>query len=221
MGAMPALARIVAAIPDPGRPVLLAIDGVDGSGKTTFAAHLATAFGSAGRWAFVVHEDDFLNPRAVRYRLGRDSPEGYFLDTYDLPALTVKVLDAVAARQGRHIVPAVFDYRADSPVEVAPVEVPADGVVIVEGMFLHRDELVGRWDLSVFLDVPFAETARRMAQRDGTDPDPEHPSMRRYIGGQHHYLAACDPHRRATFVVDNTDPGAPRITAAPAPAPSE
>ena len=190
---------IVAATPAPGRPVLVAVDGVDGSGKSTFAAGLADAYG--GRPVLVVHEDDFLNPRQVRYRLGRDSPEGYFLDTYDLPALIANVLDPVA--QGR-ITPAVFDHRADAPVIAETVEVPPNGVVIVEGMFLHRDELAGRWDLSVFLDVPFVETVRRMAARDGSQPDPEHPSMRRYVEGQRIYLSRCRPQQRATFVVDNS-----------------
>ncbi|MEJ7742738.1 MAG: hypothetical protein WKF73_09445 [Nocardioidaceae bacterium] len=84
--------------------------------------------------------------------------------------------------------------------------VPADAVVIVEGMFLHRDELADRWDWSVFLDVPFAETARRMAERDGSHPDPEHPSMRRYVEGQRIYLDSCRPRIRATVVLDNTSP---------------
>ena len=74
-------------------------------------------------------------------------------------------------------------------------------------MFLHRDELVERWDLSVFLDVPFTVTARRMARRDGSHPDPEHPTMRRYVEGQRIYLAACRPHERATLVLDDTRPG--------------
>ena len=196
---MDAFAAVVARTPSPGRPVLVAVDGVDGSGKTTFAAGLAQAYAGVGRPPLVVHEDDFLNPRAVRYRLGRDSPEGYFRDTYDLKALTEQVLDA-----GTRIVPAVFDHRTDTPVDAEPIEVPVDGVVIVEGMFLHREELVRRWDLSVFLDVPFIETARRMAERDGSNPDPAHPSMRRYVEGQRIYLATCRPHDRATLVIDNT-----------------
>ena len=28
--------------------------------------------------------DDFLNPAAIRHARGRDSPEGFFLDSYDL-----------------------------------------------------------------------------------------------------------------------------------------
>jgi uridine kinase len=206
-------ASIVARAPSPRRPILLAIDGVDGSGKTTFAARLAAAFAHVGRPALVIHEDDFLNRRDVRYRLGRKSPEGFFLDTYDLQSLIGKVLDAATNGAGAGIVPAVFDYRADAPVHVEPVEVPPDAVVIVEGMFLHRDELAGRWDLSVFLDVPFTETARRMAGRDGTSADPRHPSMRRYVDGQRLYLATCEPRRRATLVIDNSDPHAPKATA--------
>jgi uridine kinase len=118
--------------------------------------------------------------------------------------------DPLAAVGEVRIIPAAFDHRTDTPCEAEGVVVPRHAVVIVEGMFLHRDELADRWDLSVFLDVPFAVTARRMAERDGSNPDPEHPSMHRYVHGQRRYLATCGPERRATYVVDNTDPFAPR-----------
>lgn len=74
---------------------------------------------------------------------------------------------------------------------------------------MHRDELADRWDYSVFLEVPFAEAVRRMAARDGTHPDPEHESMRRYVVGQRLYLAECEPRRRATLVIENADPDHP------------
>lgn len=76
-------------------------------------------------------------------------------------------------------------------------------MVIVEGMFLHRDELLDLWDLSIFLDVPFATSLGRMAERDDTSPDPEDPSVHRYVEGQRIYLAACNPTQRATYVVAN------------------
>jgi uridine kinase len=63
----------------------------------------------------------------------------------------------------------------------------------------------------VFLDVPFAVTAKRMASRDGTDPDPDHPSMRRYVEAQRIYFNACSPHRRADILIDNRDLSTPRI----------
>ena len=79
-------------------------------------------------------------------------------------------------------------------------------MLVVDGIFLHRDELVARWDASVFLEVPFEETFRRMAVRDGCPADPADPANARYLEGQRLYLARCGPHLRATWVVDNADP---------------
>lgn len=196
------LARDVATL---RRPALIAIDGVDGSGKTTFAARFAAAIERAGRPCVVVHEDDFLAPRSVRYRRGRVSPEGFFRDSYDLHALARDVLDPLRPDGDRRIRRRAFDHRLDAAIDTPAEEVPVAAVVLVEGMFLHRDELSSRWDWSVFLDVPFTETARRMALRDGSHPDPEHPSMRRYVEGQRIYLAECRPHERATIVLSNSD----------------
>lgn len=55
---------------------------------------------------------------------------------------------------------------------------------IVDGLFLHRAEVADVWDFSVFLHAPFEVTARRMADRDGTHPDPTHPSIARYMDAQ-------------------------------------
>jgi uridine kinase len=149
------LARGVVAL---RRPAVIAVDGVDGSGKTTFASRLAAAIEGAGRPAVIVHEDDFLAPREVRYRLGRESPEGYFGDSYDLAALIGHVLDPLRPGGDRRVRRRMFDHRTDSPVDApvdAPVEeVPVNTVVIVEGMFLHRDELVNRLVLDNSNSVP-------------------------------------------------------------------
>lgn len=92
------------------------------------------------------------------------------------------------------------DLLVDPPYEVAP----PGAVVVLDGLFLHRDELAGAWHLSVFLRVPFAVSVARMAARDGTSPDPGHPDVARYVRGQWLYFAACRPWRKADVVVDNT-----------------
>lgn len=191
--------------------ILVAIDGVDGSGKTTFAADLAAAL--TGRPVIVIHVDDFLNLRAVRHRRGTRSPEGFWLDTYDYTALERDVLTPLGSGGTGTYRTAATDPRRNVRVDPPPRQAPDDAVVLVEGMFLHRSELADRWDYSIFLAVPFAETARRMALRDGTHPDPGHPSMRRYVEGQQLYFAAARPWRSATRVVDNTIPGHPRLMA--------
>lgn len=201
---MPDLTHIVKATPRLDRPTIVAIDGVDGSGKTTFAHRLAEVYVQCGWPVHVVHMDDYLNPRAVRYRLGRESAEGYVADTYDLAAFRQHVLQPLRDSDDRAILLRWFDHRQDARVHVDPVGVPDDAVVIVEGMFLHRDDLAGVWDVSIFLDVAFQVSVGRMATRDGSSPDPEHPTNRRYVEGQRLYLDSCEPRDRATHVIDNS-----------------
>lgn len=104
------IAAHVRALPGGAR---VGIDGVDGAGKTHLADELAAALGDAVR----VRLDDFLNPPEIRYRRGRSSPTGFFLDSFDLAAFASAVTAA-----------------------------PGDAIVVADGIFLHRDELVGLWD---------------------------------------------------------------------------
>lgn len=68
--------------------VRVGVDGVDAAGKTVFADHLADVLRVSGRSVVRVSADDFFHqPRAVRHRRGRGSPEGFWLDSYDYPAL--------------------------------------------------------------------------------------------------------------------------------------
>jgi len=209
---MRAIAKLIAdSVPD-RRRALVGIDGVDGSGKTTFAAALAPWLGV--RPVVVIHLDDFRNQSAIRYRRGRGSPEGFWLDTYDYEAVRHAVLEPLKPTGHGCFRTASYDAVADRPGWSPRRRAGVDAIVLVEGMFLHRDRLAAVWDYSVFLDVPFEETARRMAERNGTHPDPQHESMRRYIGGQELYFAAAQPWERASLVIDNSVPNRPVVISA-------
>lgn len=189
----------------------IGVDGVDGAGKTTFARELATTLRSLGREVVQISADDFHQQRASRYRRGRDSAAGFWLDSYDYPALRANVLAAFGPKGTGRYREAAHDLVSDQLLDL-PWRIAAPGAVLVlDGLFLHRDEMVGEWDFSVFLQVPFAVSVARMAQRDGSNPDPEHPDNARYVGGQRLYFAACLPWERASLVVDNTDLAEPRI----------
>lgn len=192
--------------------IRVAVDGVDGVGKTTFADGLAAALRRVGREVIRVSADDFLNPRAVRYRQGRDSPLGFFLDSYDYAALRARVLDPLGPGGTRRYLPASHDLGTDHPLEPAPRVASAEAVLVLDGLFLHRDELAGCWDFSVFLDAPFEVTVARLAARDGSHPDPGHPTLARYVEGQRLYFARCSPRTRATVVIDNSEAGRPVVT---------
>lgn len=211
----PARARLldlVAALVPPALTedcVRVGVDGVDGAGKTRFADELAAVLRRLGRPVVRVGVDDFHQVRALRYRRGRQSPSGFWLDSFDYRRLWAEVLTPLGPGGDRRYRPAGHDLVTDQVLAPPPAVAPAGAVLLLDGIFLHRDELAGAWDLSIFLDVGFDETARRMARRDGSEPDPEHPSLARYLLAQRRYLAACRPGQRADVVIDNTALDAP------------
>ncbi|MGC5169430.1 uridine kinase [Microbacterium sp. DT81.1] len=196
-----------------GGRVLVAVDGVDGAGKTTFADALAEVFAEDGSAVFRASIDGFHRPRAERYVRGRDSPEGFYRDSFDY-SLFRRVLvepfrDGLQTRGATGFQLSAFDVARDAQVGSRWVTAPEDAVLVVDGIFLHRPELRGLWDWSVWLEVPLEVTYARMAERDGSDPDPQAPSNARYVDGQRLYVLEADPRLAASAVIDNTDPSHP------------
>jgi uridine kinase len=182
---------------------MVAIDGVDGAGKTRFADDLAARLEADGQVAVRVGIDGFHNPRARRYARGKDSPEGFFRDSYNLDELRGSLL--FPARIGMPFKTAIFDERRDRPMAVNPLIVPLPAVLVFDGLFLNRPELRDEWDLSVFLDVSFEVSFARLAARDGRDPNPEAPANRRSLEAQQLYFKECRPQKSADVLIDYTD----------------
>ena len=194
-----------------GRILRVGIDGVDGAGKTTLADALAAILRAQAIPVIRASVDGFHHPRAVRYRLGRDSPEGFFRDSYDYHAMQRDLLDPLSPGGSLRYRTAVFDHRTDRPVEAAEERAETNSVLVVDGIFLHRPELRRYWDFSVFLDVRFQVSIPRGAQRGEGSADPLAPENRRYVEGQRLYLRECNPQAHATIVVGYDDPAAPLI----------
>lgn len=192
-------------------PVRVAIDGVDGVGKTTLADELANAIVATGRPVIRASVDGFHNPRSRRYRMGKTSPEGYFEDSFNYTELTAVLLGPLGPGGTRRYRRAVFDYRTDSATETPHETAPQDAILIFDGVFLLRPELLPFWDMSIFLDAPFEVTVPRMAGRDGGSPDVYAPGNRRYIEGQKIYLRTCKPEGSATMVIDYKNLETPQI----------
>lgn len=205
--------RIAARIAD--RPLRVAIDGVDASGKTTLADELAPLLIAWGRPVIRASVDGFQRPRAERYRRGPDSPEGYYHDSFDYAALRDYLLLPLGPGGSRRIRRAVFDLAADRPLAADEEVTPENAILLLDGVFLLRPELYDLWDYRVFVDAPFAVTLARAAKRDlalfGSAEAVIARYQRRYIPGQRLYLREARPRDRADVVIENEDLEEPRL----------
>lgn len=181
----------------------VAIDGVDGAGKTTFADELAGVLEPSGREVIRASVDGFHNPREVRYRLGRGSPEGFYRDSYDYKTFKDVLLDPLSPGGTGRYRTAVHDVDLERPVTVPEKQAEPGAILVVDGIFLHRSELRDTWDVSVWLGVAFSVSIPRGAQRGSGSPDLHAPENRRYLEGQKLYLDEARPQQRATFVINN------------------
>ena len=192
-------------------PVRVAIDGVDGVGKTTLANDLVEPLRRRRLPVIRGSIDGFHHPRSVRYRRGRGSPEGYLRDSFDHDAVVVNLLSPLGPDGSRRYRTAVFNYRTDSVVDVPVETAPNNAVLLFDGVFLHRPELRRHWDYSVLLEAPFELTIARCAGRDGSSADVHAPENQRYVEGQKLYFLECDPASLASLVIRNDDLSSPEI----------
>lgn len=207
------LQEVVDLIPEVARPLLVAIDGPDAAGKTHFADALAEVLGRQGRAVLRTGIDWFHHPRAHRYARGRTALT-VWERSFDFAALRRLLVEPWLAGPGAEFVTRVHDIASDRPV-LAPVErVPEGGVLVFDGVFCQRPELINAWDLAIWLDVPPGESARRMGIRDGIPADLDGPAGR-YLGAQQIYRDAVDPVGSADVVIDNTDWSAPILQREP------
>ncbi len=132
----PVQARIDALLSRKDR-VLVGLDGMAASGKTTLAARLSSLYPRCA----VVHADDFTLPFSLRR-------PGYFEETLsniDLTRLDCEVLSPFARGQAIVYRPYVCHPQ---PGFLAPVSVPADTrLLIVEGAYCLHPALWDRYDL--------------------------------------------------------------------------
>lgn len=208
------LAAVRALVPAIGR-WRVGVDGVDGTGTTVLAADLARLLRDGGREVVHAGADDFLHPRAVRYRRGRDDPEGFYRDSVDTGALRRELLEALGPAGTDRYRTRVHDLATDRPVHGPGQQAGAHAVLVVDGIFLQAPAVRPHLDLVVFLQASFPATFARMAVRDGCPPDPDDPANARYRQGQQLYLDEVDPAARADVLVDVEDVRRPRLLRLP------
>lgn len=193
------------------RPLLVTVDGIDAAGKTVLAGELADKLRGSGAQVIEASIDDFHNPRAIRYKRGAESPEGYYRDSFNLAALKTLLLDPLKTGDLRYKAKA-FDYTIDKGIVSPLMDAELGSILVFDGVFTHQSELRDYWDYSIYLHIDEEESIKRGLIRNPRDEDEARRRYEvRYIAGQRLYQAEAEPRKHANIVIDNNDPENPVI----------
>ena len=157
---------------------IVAVDGLGGAGKTTFARRLSAALGDAP----IVHTDDFAS---------WDHPIDWW------PRLLQQVLVPLShdrpARYQR------YDWPTTSMAEWHDLQ--PGGFVVLEGVSASREAFRPYLAFRVWIDTPRAERLRRGLERDGAEQEAQ---WLGWMSAEDEYVRREDPAAHADLVLPGT-----------------
>ena len=138
----------------PERPVLIAIDGNCGSGKTTLGNLLAKELNAS-----LFHMDDFFLQPQQRTEERLAKPGG----NVDYERFKEEVLDHISDADGVTFRPfSCSKWQLDDAVTI-----PYHDIVIVEGSYSHHPYFNDIYDIKLFLEISKEEQKKRIVARNG------------------------------------------------------
>ena len=197
-------------------PILVAISGKDGSGKTMMADLLAEFLSAKTRREIIrISVDDFMNSRIVRYTPAESAGRGCYEYTFNFDGFVNNVLKPLQKDGSWEYRSKIFDHATDSE-SLSPIKkATKDAIIIIDGVFLYKQDLVKYWDLKILLDTDDETVIERGARRDtarlGSYEVARQKYIDRYIVSQTIYYREESPEKQADIIIDNTDVESPFI----------
>lgn len=196
---------------------LIAIDGVDGSGKSMLADRLLGVLAQAGTPAALLRVDDFRRPIAWGQDARREA-DVYYEDYYDL-ALLDRGARAFLDGDPSFEIP-VFDSRTERHQGQRTISFDGAPLALVEGVFAQRVAAVREVAAVVYIETSRDEARRRILTRDTargrTAADVTHRIDARYFPAQDRYLREHDPLAHVDALIVHERVGAPALARADA-----
>ncbi|WP_028887746.1 nucleoside/nucleotide kinase family protein [Tenacibaculum ovolyticum] len=190
------------------KPIRIAINGIEGTGKTVLAEKLIKYLNSENLNAIQVSIDGFHFNKEVRYKQGRNSAKGYYEDSYDEIVFVEKVLKS-SQTDFPNYTTATHNLETDEYLSLEPIKLENNSILITDGAYLFKPNYRNHWDLKIYLKTSFEIAIKRGVERDkdslgGVELTKEK-YEKRYHESSRMYLAENEPEKIADIVIDNSD----------------
>jgi uridine kinase len=169
-------------------PLLVAIDGQSAAGKSTLARFIQQQIPNT----VIVQADDFYRVMDEHERAALDAKGGY-LTYYDWLRLEAQLLLPLA--QGHSARYQRYNWGENRLGEWTVI--PAEGVIVVEGLYTLRPELRAYYHVKIWVETSFPTRMRRQGKR--TDP---WEWVERWEAAEVFYVQQHTPQTYADIVVD-------------------
>lgn len=185
------------------RTVIVGIDGLGGAGKSTISEELLSLLQSDGHHVSLLHIDDFIHPKSVRYNDDFAPWECYYNLQWRYDYLINEII--LPLKKGEAICKDIELYDKDNDTYFTQnICLPKGSILIIEGIFLQRDELRDVFDYMIYIDVPEKTRLARALKRDGYIGDSEQIRAKyeeRYFPAERFYVKSCNPETKADYTV--------------------
>ena len=189
------------------KPIRLGINGIEGTGKTTFAINL-TKYLNEHINAIHISIDGYHYNKAHRYKKGRDSYKGYYEDAYNEKDFVDKVLISSLSKIP-HYVKSIHNLKTDEYLNLEPEKIENKTVLITDGSYLFKPVFLKHWDYKIYLKTDFNTAMLRGIERDknllGNKENAKEKYFKRYHKASLFYNNECQPESNANLVIDNTE----------------
>ena len=186
-----------------GKTVIVGIDGLGGAGKSSISEEIYEELSGENIPIEVLHIDDFIHPKNIRYNDNYAEWECYYNLQWRYDYLLENVINPIKKNGKFTGLIELYDKNEDR-YEKKSFDIKEGSVVLIEGIFLQREELSQVFDYMIYIDVPESERLKRVLKRDGyigTVDDIKEKYVNRYFPAERHYVNMYSPSKLADYVV--------------------
>jgi len=198
MNAEEELLRQVNSVLHINKRCILGIDGLSRAGKTTLVKRIASMLTEKEIETTVIHLDDHIVERSKRYNTGQEEWQEYYSLQWDVDSLVKSLFENLI--HSDEIELSYYDNETDQHVN-RTLNLAFKKVVIVEGIFLQREEWRPYIDYTVFIDCP--RDVRFAREKSQTQLNIEK-FRSRYWKAEDYYMEKLRPVEKADLVVPYT-----------------
>jgi len=198
MNAEEELLRQVISVLHTNKRCILGIDGLSRAGKTTLVKSIASMLTEKEIKNTVIHLDDHIVERSKRYNTGQEEWQEYYSLQWDVDSLVKSLFDNLI--HSDEIELSYYDNETDQHVN-RTLNLAFKKVIIVEGIFLQREEWRPYIDYTVFIDCP--RDVRFARENSQTQLNIEK-FRNRYWKAEDYYMEKLRPVEKADLVVPYT-----------------